>query len=339
LGFAVSFVNAPTLRTSARSVPWIDKFDRDTGSFCLVEDKAFQLVKRPAMQTAALLFSSPCPDSDAFEILKSDSSSGALCNTYYLFRNYVIRVGREALLFAFAPAQQTLGGFSALFLKLAPQSNIAGSFALYRSPRKAFPVAGVGNRHQAKINSDPLSNLVFFLVWNVHRSEKKPFLITVNQVGFAAKELKQFSVMVAADKRDFLPPLKCPDIHDPRLQVPTQDARIITDRAVVPEYAFGFSVKLVGISNLGVETHDDLRRKRELVADSPVKKFVQRVLAKLSRLPGQIAQAIARGIGCLKGAQQGKSLFGRRLQLDLSGKFQALKYRSSIEVCNLAQRN
>ena len=338
LAFSASLVNRAATSASARRVAWIDKFDRDTGSLRLVQDEAFQLVKRPAVQTAALLFTSPYPNSETLEIFKGYSSAGAFCNTYYLFRNYVICVGRESLFFASASTQQAFGSFGAFFLQFATQTDIACTFAGHRSPRKAFSVAGVRDRHQSEIYADPVNDFDFFLVRNVNCSEEKPFFIPINQIGLTSLKLEQFPVVVSANERNFLSAIERPNTGKAFCQVPGQNPQIVTDRAVFTKLATDISIKLVGVSNFGIQANNDLSRQRELISNRSIETLVERILAKLFSFPSQFTQAIASLIGDQKRAQQGLRLLGRRLQFDLSGEIHGLYRRSILENVQTKQR-
>ena len=104
LAFSVSLIDFPTLGAGARSIARIDQLNRNTGSLCLVEHKAFQLVKRPTVQTTALSLTSPYPDTNTAQVFQSDTAAGALCSTNYLLRNYVVRVSGEPLFFTMTTA-------------------------------------------------------------------------------------------------------------------------------------------------------------------------------------------------------------------------------------------
>jgi hypothetical protein len=90
----VSFIDAAALGTCPRRVAWINEPNRNSGSLGFIQDKALQLIKRPAMQTAALLFLSPYPSANPFEIFHRDTASGALSSTNYFLGNYVVRVAK-----------------------------------------------------------------------------------------------------------------------------------------------------------------------------------------------------------------------------------------------------
>jgi hypothetical protein len=138
LAFSVSFIDTTARSASARSVARIDEPNGNTGSLGFVEHKALPLIKRPAVQTAALLFTSPYPNADSAQVFQSDPASGALCSTNYLFRNYVVHIGREPLLFTATTTQQTFCRFRAFLLQLATQPDIACSFTGHRSTRESL---------------------------------------------------------------------------------------------------------------------------------------------------------------------------------------------------------
>ena len=319
LAFSASLIDRAATGASARRIAWIDKFNRDPGSFRLVQNEAFQLVKRPAVQTAALLFTSPYPNAETLEILKSNPALGAFSNVYYLFGNYVICVSRESLLFASTTAQQAFSSFGAFLLQLAAQANIARPLTGHCSARESLTVAGVGDRRQTEINADPINGFDFFRIGNVDGSEQKPFLVPVDQVGLASLEFKQFPVVITTNERDLFSAIERPDTGEAFSHVPGQDPPVITDRAVLAKCAANIPIKFISVGNLGIQADDDLRRQRELVSDGPIETPVQRKLSELFRLPSKFTQAIASLICTLKSTQQSVRLLGRWLQFYLSG--------------------
>ena len=319
LAFSVSFIDATTRTACAGRVARIDEPNRNTGSFGLVQDKPLQLAERPTVQTAALLFTSPYPSTDALEILQGDPAFGALSSANYLLRNLVVYVGREPLLFSASPAHKTLGSLRALLLKLASQTSVASSAAIYGRSSEARAIRGLRYRNESHIDPDPLNSLFLFLVRNIDGSKKEPLLISVNKIGLASLEPDQLTMMVSAHEGNLLASFDCPDVDAALFQVPRQDAQIVRDRAMCPELTLDFLVDLVRIGNLGIQSNDDLSRQWELIADRSIECFVQRILSKLLRFPRQFTEAIAGFIGCLQRAQQSIGLLWRRLKLHLCG--------------------
>jgi hypothetical protein len=140
LVFSVSFIDASSPRTSPGCVARIHEPDWDTSARAFIDDKALQLVKRPTVQTVALLFTSPYPSTDALQILQGDTAFGALSSTNYLLRNYVVNISGEPLLLPPPATHETLGGFCAFLLKLASQANVASSATVDLRPGEACSV-------------------------------------------------------------------------------------------------------------------------------------------------------------------------------------------------------
>ncbi len=335
LAFTVSFIDLSTLAACAGCVARINEPNRDAGAFCLVEYKLFQLVKRPAVQTAALLFVSPYPNSDVLEVFKSDSAFGALSSTNYLLGNYVVHVRCEPLLLATATAHKALCGLCTFLLELAAQTDIACTFVVHGRTAESCSVRGLGDRHKPKIHAYPIENLFLIHVGNIDGCKKEPFLVAVNQIGFATLESQKLSMVGSANELDLLPSVQRPHAGEVLVQVPREDAGVIADRAMLSELTLSFMVKLVSVGNLGVQTHDDLSRQLKLASDLPIEPFVQRILTKLLRFPREFAQAIARNINRLKRAQQSVRLLGRRLQFDWSSQFDASLNTSRLETTQL----
>jgi hypothetical protein len=128
---------------------------------------------------------------DSLEILKSNTAFGALSSANYLLRNPVVYVGREPLLFSASPAHKTLGSFRALLLKLASQTSVASSAAIYGRSSEARAIRGLRYRNESHIDPDPPNSLFLFLVRNIDGSKKEPLLISVNKIGLASLEPDQ----------------------------------------------------------------------------------------------------------------------------------------------------
>jgi hypothetical protein len=227
LAFSVSFIDATAFSARARSVSWIDELDLDTGALGFIQDKALQLAERPTVQTRALLFTSPYPSTDALQMLQGDSAFGALSSANYLLGNLVVYVGREPLLFSASPAHKTLGSLRALLLKLASQTSVASSAAIYGRSSEASAIRGLRYRNESHIDPDPLDSLFLFLVRNIDGSKKEPLLISVNKIGLASLEPDQLTMMVSAHEGNLLASFDCPDVDAALFQVPRQDAQIV----------------------------------------------------------------------------------------------------------------
>ena len=335
LAFTVALIDLSTLRAGSRSVAWIDKFNRDTSSLCLVQNKALQLVEGPTVQTAALFFTSPYPDSNTAQILQSDPASGALCSTNYLLRNYVVRIGSETPLFPLSASHQPLSAFGALILKFAPKSHVARPVIVDRRAREPLAVRCVGNSHEAKVNTNPFESLILFLVRNVNGRKQKPFFVPVNQISLATLKRQQLPVVVAANERDLLPTGQCPNAGKTLVHVPRQDAKVVRDRAVFSKLAANLAIEFIGIGNLCIQADHYLCRQGELIPDLSVKPLMQRILTKLLRFPRESTQPIARRISSLKRTQESIRLLWRWLKFDLSGQLDTYLNTSSLETMQL----
>lgn len=331
LAFSVSFIHLSALGACARSVARVNKLNRDARPLCLVEHKAFQLVKRPAVQTTALSFTSPYPDSNSAQVFQSDPTSGAFGSTNYLLRNCVIHVSREPLFFPTTTAHQPFGSLGALLLEFAPKAHVSRSVVVHGRAREPFPVRGVGNRHKTEVNPNPFNNLHLFFVRDINGREKEPFLISVDQVGLTSLKSDQLSVMVSANKGNFQATVKRPDAGEALVHVPGQNAEIIRDRSVLAKGALRIVVNLVGVGNLGVQSDDDLSRQRKLIANRSIERFVQVVLTKLFDLPSQFTETVTGLVGRFQSAQESVRLLGRWLKFYLRGQLDAACFNSILE--------
>jgi hypothetical protein len=140
--------------------------------------------------------------------------------------------------------------------------------------------------------------------------------------------------MVPAHERNLLASLERPDTGKALVHIPRQDAQVVRNRAVFPEFTLNAPVDLVGIGDLGVQPHNDLRRQRELIADSSIEALMQRVLSKLFGLPGQFTQAVTRPVRRFDRTQQRVRLLGCRLKFYLGGQLDASLIFPFLILCN-----
>lgn len=338
LAFSVSLIDVATLPASAGRVARIDKFNRDSCSLGFVQNKALQLVKRPAMQTTALSLTSPYPNANPLEVFHCDSASGALCSTYYLFRNYVVRICREPLLFTPSSAHQAFGTLRAFLLEFALQPNITSPVVIDGRAGEPLTVRSLSNCDKSKVYPNPLDNLRFFFVGNVHGRKQEPFFVPVNKVSLSTLKTEKLPVMLSAHKRDREATVQAPDAHRVLDDIPRQDAHVVANRAVFAERPLNVAVKFVGVSNLGYQPNHHLCGQREVCSNLRVAQLVQRKLAKFLSVPRRFAESVTGNIRRLKSAQQSVRLLGRGLEFYLSGQFHYL-LNIVIYLTNLNTKN
>ena len=323
LAFTVSFIDAPALGTSPGCVARINEPNRDTSSFGFIQDKFLQLPKRPTMQTAALLFTSPYSTADAFEILKGNPAFGVFGSTNYLFRNLVVHVSREPSFFSPSTTNQTFGGLCAFLLEFSPQASVTGPATVHSRSSEPLAVRRFSYRDNTHVDANPSNRHALFLIRHVNRRKKEPFFVSVDQVCFSALKGKQFPVMVPAYEGNLLATVKRPNTREAFVHVPRQDAQIVRDRTVLAKFPLNLLINLVSVSNLGIQPDDNLGRQRKLIANNSVERLVHSVLTELLCFPSQFAQTITRRISHLKRTQQGIRLLWRWLQFYLSGQLDA----------------
>jgi hypothetical protein len=264
LAFTVSFVDAPTLRTSPGCVSRVDEPNRDTNSFGFVQDKFLELSKRPTVQTVALLFTSPYPTADAFEILKGNPAFGAFGSTNYLFRNLVVHVSREPAFFSASTVHQTLGGLRGFLLEFAPQASVTSPSTVHSGSSESRAVRRFSYRDNPHVDAHPLDRLALLLIRHINRRKKEPFFIAINQIGFTTLKVKQLSMVLPAYERNRKSAIQAPNAYRFFRHVPRQDAQIVGDRSVSSEFALNLLIEFVGVGHFRNQTHDDLSSQREI---------------------------------------------------------------------------
>ena len=83
-----------------------------------------KIEKRPGTMLPPLCFLDRYPLADALQILQGDSPFGVFSTTDKFFRDTVVDILGKALLFPFAPFQQTLGRSTLFGLELRSQLSI-----------------------------------------------------------------------------------------------------------------------------------------------------------------------------------------------------------------------
>ena len=114
MSFSIALINTSAFRASPRCVSGINKFQKDTGDFCLVRDKLFQLIKSPGMVLSPLAFSNNRSGTDTRQVFKGYSPSSVFC----LFNNFLgddmINVSSKTGFFSFTLFQKMFSRFSFL---------------------------------------------------------------------------------------------------------------------------------------------------------------------------------------------------------------------------------
>lgn len=321
LSLATFLINGPALATSLRGVGRVDKDDGNAMQFSLVKNLLAQVVKRPAMQLAALLPSSPDPRTYALQVFKGNRSVRAFGFQHELFADAVVHVAGKTGLFAAALFKQAPGRLRTLALHSLSQAGMATAKVAQVSTGVLFPAAVIGNVGHTKVNAKNAFNVNWFRRFDFASGEQVKLPINVAKVAFALLGLQQFKLASASTERHVFATVQRPDRNGLCVRVPRKDAAIVSNRAVFPERAARVLIQAVSLNNLADTTHRHLGAQLKLVTDTVVDELVNTHLGERLGGPRRIANRVTCGVGTLERLKQCLVLFWRRFQLNFGRQF------------------
>lgn len=214
--------------------------------------------ERPAMQDGALRLPSPHRRANMLEVFKCNRALRALSLPYQALADRVVGVFGEAGFLTRQSPKPSLCRQRTFFLEPVSQATMSVTHVL--------DGAAAVNR--------------------AVRVRRKQIACTLARCAHLALPL-------AADKRDGLPTVECPDRHLRLRQGKRQDAVVIGDARQWAERALDLRIPRVGAPDLCQRPDRHLRRQAELRAYLRVTALLKRQLAKDARFPGHIADEAA----------------------------------------------
>lgn len=307
--------NAATIRALTGSVSGIDCNYRDSRKLGFIFDKSPKLTKSPRVQSSPLGAVSRDPGADMCKVFQSYPASSAFCYGYNAFTQAVVDVSGKTALLAGEFFQTPSRGFSPFLLQFLAQAPMSVSNLFDGFPRKHFTIRGCGNVGDAQVNTQEAINVYGIRFFDIADGQQVKLAFTENQVTFPLAIQKHGGLALTTNKGDLLSSSHGPDRH--MVRIPAQNAVIKGDAAQGPEDTFSFSVKFVGVSDLGNATHHDLSREAKFLFDRMVGQVVQSEFAKSFLFPSRFTNNVTRSIGQLHSFKQGGMLFWRRNHFDL----------------------
>jgi hypothetical protein len=274
LGLPVSFVDTATGRTLAAGIAWIDRYHQKSGPLGLIRDKGAKLPKAPVMQSFSLRFAGLNPRTNAFEIFKGNSETGAFRKGDDAFGYTVILMCLEPLLFA---ADLAKAAFSVAF-------SIGFDFATAMLIAQAVS----GNIHNSKVNAKDTFWCQQLRIIKVTHSGQIPRATHTHQIHFAFSVFKQSSLVFTAHIVDLLSARKQPKGNF-LIADKTQDSIIVRLRGVLAKGALFFLIRLISIRYFGNTAHCHLRGQLKFGAKLWVGQFMQ--IAEMSWFPKRVQRA------------------------------------------------
>lgn len=312
---SVAFITMSAAATSARGVARVYQNCRDTRTLRFIRGEALELIEGPTVQVGSC-FAIPLPASnlypfaDVLQVLKSKPQTVALRGFYKTFSDAVVYVCSETALptgklFKLALSRAR----PALLQAFTEAAALTANFVDVR------PGVCVPKRIGSEVDYPGIYAEVALYIFgrrlrDAARCQKVEVAPDVNKVAFALLKLEEFKLALNRGKKHLLTAFQRPDRNAELVQLPSQDAVIVGNRAVRVKRAERFLVQLVGIRNLGFASHDHLRRKREGVLSVIVDQTVKAKLAKRPSIPSHTRDVIARLIRPFKRRQERSVLFG-----------------------------
>jgi hypothetical protein len=305
----------------------------------LVGQFSLQVVERPRMQVSPMLSTSLHPRTNTPEVFKGYPSLRAFGIRDYYFRNTMIGIRREAGLFATAFLQEPLGGLGSFVLESAANAEVTATKTPDLPPAEEFSVTGSGQNNQSEINADVIRDGWDNGFGNGDSNEEIELAIPQNKIGFPSWQSEQFPLTFAADERNLLPAVDCPDGNGILFAFPGQNAGIIGDTSRWSEFPLNVMVNLIGVGHLGDTADNHLRREeREVMPGGMVYGFMQIVLAEHLGIESNRGETIADAVCLFDGLSQGNRLFLIGSQLNLTYQLHGSRLLSRLEQVNNKRR-
>jgi len=337
LAGAVLFVDVAARRALAAGVTRIDNENRNAGTTRLVGNKIAQLSETPVVQAFPLLQIGLNPGANAFEVFKGNRAAGAFSFGNDATRNVVVDpLLKTALLSAHFP-KPTFRGLGSFLLQQGATPGIPFALGFYLLAAELF-ARGIGCQiNDAQINSKNTFRGQQFGIVKVTHGGDVPMAAHKHQIHFALAMLEQLALMFAANEPDFDAPVQRPD-RNPVIGQKPENPVVIRLRAQRAKRALRFLVQLVGVGHFCDATHGHLRSKVKLLSNGLINQLMQIKLPECFSLPSLYRNPVTRLVAPFKRLLEQFSLFGRRLQFDVSHKFHSSIIESILGCVNTADR-
>lgn len=238
-----------------------------------------------------------------------------------LFGNLMIDRGRKTPFFPAQLFELALRGFRPFGLEFGAQPAAAMAHAQDDCACVDGPVTIGGNILHTKINTQRAVHIYQRGFFYVADSQQVKLTTNIGKVGFTFTGVQEFHLPHTCNKRHGLSAIHRPNANGRRVQVPTQNAIIVGNTAVHPEYALRRAIQLVRIGNFAETSYCHLRRQPKRFAARLVAQLVQIELSKRLRLPCGLTHGGTRGVRNFQRSQQRSMLIRCWLQFELGDQF------------------
>jgi hypothetical protein len=214
LATAIAFLTMSALSTCSAGVAGIDRYKKYSGEKRLVLQKQPKLGERPGVQNRTLLPPGLNPFANSSQVLDGQSALGAFSFGNDLLADNVIGMRGESSLTPGKALQFSLGGSTAVLLKVCPQSAMPMSNILYFGTR-APQAVGIGSDvRDAEIYPEEVGRLYWCAGGEFDGAVQVELSLAVNEVALPLDSVEPLFLILSIDQRhDDAARRECPKTH------------------------------------------------------------------------------------------------------------------------------
>lgn len=208
---AVCARSVSATRTPLACMSRIYKDHRDAAPFCLIFNKTAKLKESPIGQSCSLSAFGRYPGADTRKVFEYNCSSGAFCLLHDSFGDTVVYIMLVPGLTARDSTKFSLRSLGFLALQISPTvgENLPNLLCLLS--RKTFTVGVIGDVDNAQIHTKGVNSCNLLRLRNITGYGDIEVFALHLQIDLALAMSEQGSLVVSADKGDFLPTIDSPD--------------------------------------------------------------------------------------------------------------------------------
>lgn len=263
LVLSVFLVDTATLGALPGGIVWIDISDRNPGAPRLVGDKGTELGECPIAKPCSLGSAGRDPATDALEVLKRQSASGAFSIQNERLRYAVVGVLLEPRLLTGEFAKEPLSRLCTAPLDAATATREFGSDALNVCAGTDATVAIDRERDDAQVNSKPVFGIELGRLGDVAGRRQHPFAADKTQIDLAFAIGHQPGLMLAHHNRDGDTAFHGPDADRGPVTYEADNAIVVGLGGILAETWCDLAVDFECVGDLGDGPHGSLRGQAE----------------------------------------------------------------------------
>ena len=289
--------------TSSRSIPRINKDQRNTRDLCLVVHKHSKQSKIPSMQAATLRHSNRNSVSNALKIFKGDRSQSVFGFRNKLFGNAMVNVFGEPGNLTRKFLKMAFSRFSTFALESGFQRITSIPSLVNLFPGMYFSIAIYSQILDTKINTENANRIIrrCFVNLNYHTKIKDPF--NEDQIRLTSNSVHSDLLIISKSNGDNLPALESNQGNFLK-SFPGENALIIDDSTIQSKLWFNGLVSLVGFANLGNGSDRKLGGKPEMFSNRIVNRLMDLNLVGTMQSKNCLCYVITRLVKPLHGFKE-----------------------------------